>query len=131
QRFKLASPARHGRPPATLRSNKRYRQVQAMEFESVVRSPLAKLLRGSLAVALLAMGALVACPCFGQDAPAEATPAAPAAAGGAAAPAAGADAIASGNLVNVGIVVALFIGSILIGAFLAKQLRMPDHGWKF
>ncbi|HYO23822.1 MAG TPA: hypothetical protein VEQ85_02640, partial [Lacipirellulaceae bacterium] len=32
---------------------------------------------------------------------------------------------------KVAIVIALFVGPVLVGAWLARTLRMPDHGWKF
>jgi SecD/SecF fusion protein len=107
-----------------------------MEIESQVLrwSPLARLLRGSLIVALLSMATTFASPCLGQETtaePAPATNAAAPAANGAAVPAADEASVTSANAVNVAIIVALFVGSIVIGAFLAKQLRMPDHGWKF
>ena len=35
------------------------------------------------------------------------------------------------GLMKAGIVIALLIVPIIIGNYLAKQLRMPDHGWKF
>ena len=35
------------------------------------------------------------------------------------------------GLVVLAIIVGLFVGPLLIGSFLAKKLRMPEHGWKF
>ncbi len=105
-----------------------------MEFESLVRrsSSVFRVMQGAIVVAAIA---LLASPGFSQEAtdatPAAAAPAATApAATGTAAPAA-AEGISATGATNVAIIVALFVGSIVIGTLLAKQLKMPDHGWKF
>jgi SecD/SecF fusion protein len=102
-----------------------------MEFESSVRrsSSFFKLLRVTLAGVIVAATMLVGTSGFGQET-AVTAPAVPAAAAPAAAtpPTEG---VTATGATNVAIVIALFVGSIVIGTILAKQLRMPDHGWKF
>lgn len=100
-----------------------------MEFESLVRrsSSVFRVMQGAIVVAAIA---ILASPGFSQEA-SDATPAAAAAAATGTATPAAAEGNSGTGATNVAIIVALFVGSIVIGTLLAKRLKMPDHGWKF
>jgi SecD/SecF fusion protein len=87
--------------------------------------------RFSLAVLLVAL-ALGAASHFAPDALAQVGETAP----GAATVSAGGQALEEvpgrwEGIAKIGIVIALFVVPIMVGSWLAKVLRMPEHGWKF
>jgi SecD/SecF fusion protein len=87
------------------------------------------------AAALLAVFALAAAASTGPRLFAQTTSATdPGGAAGTPGPAADAIEQVEGNwegLVKVAIVIAIFVVPMIVGSWLAKRLRMPDHGWKF
>ena len=110
-----------------------------LQRTAFVGSMLCSLVCGSLAMAqeIAADDSELATPAAESEegdvaeAPSVTSPAAATAAPGAATPAPAPAGSAFAEFATLALVLAVFIGPMLLGKYFSKSLQMPDHGWKF